>query len=91
MPKHDQIDLSYFMLWLNSSAFVSVIDPGRSNGVPHISTRQVEQIPFALPPLPEQRRIVAKVDELMALVDQLEARQTVARAAATRLLDAAVA
>lgn len=76
VPKHDRLDLSYFYLWLNSPEFVDSIDPGRSNGVPHISTRQVEKMNFPLPPLTEQRRIVAKVDELMALVDTLEQQQT---------------
>ena len=35
---------SYFLLWLQSSDFTRAIDPGRSKGVPHISTRQVEAL-----------------------------------------------
>ena len=38
-----------------------------------VSGKIVGAIPFPLPPLSEQKRIVAKVDELMALVDALEA------------------
>ena len=45
---------------------------------------------FHFPPLAEQRRIVAKVDQLMALVDQLEAQLTASRATATKLLDAII-
>jgi type I restriction enzyme S subunit len=91
VPKHDQLDLSFFLLWLNSSEFVDTIDPGRSNGVPHISTRQVQSLPFILPPLAEQRRIVAKVAQLMDLVDQLETQLAASRATAKNLLDALVA
>jgi hypothetical protein len=42
-------------------------------------------------PIAEQRRIVAKVDQLMVLVDQLEAQLTASRATAADLLSALVA
>ncbi len=45
---------------------------------------------FPLPPLPEQRRIVAKVEDLLALCDQLETRQAAAREHRTRLVRSAL-
>lgn len=75
-PYADAVSVGYLSIWLNSRFFVDTIDPGRSNGVPHISTSQVASMPFALPPLPEQHRIVAKVDQLMALCDQLKTHLT---------------
>ena len=68
----DCIATSYLFFWLNSRFFMGSIDPGRSNGVPHISTTQVAKMAFALPPLAEQRRIVAKIDELLTVCDQLK-------------------
>ena len=41
-----------------------------------------------VPPLAEQHRIVAKVDELMALCDRLEAQQADADSAHTQLVQA---
>ena len=40
---------------------------------PNISKVKIVRRPFPLPPLAEQHRIVAKVDELMTLCDRLEA------------------
>ena len=41
-------------------------------GISNMSGKALGSIPFPLPPLAEQHRIVAKVDELMVLCDQLE-------------------
>jgi type I restriction enzyme, S subunit len=39
---------------------------------PALNSNRVRSIPIALPPLPEQRRIVDKVEEMMAACDQLD-------------------
>ncbi|MCU7944139.1 MAG: restriction endonuclease subunit S, partial [Candidatus Thiodiazotropha sp. (ex Cardiolucina cf. quadrata)] len=41
-----------------------------------LSKKVLEMFEFPIPPLAEQHRIVAKVDELMVLCDQLEQQQT---------------
>ena len=86
--KHEDVLPEYFFLWLHSPAFTTIIDPGRSNGVPHISAREIEAIPFSLPPLVEQRRIVGKVDQLLGLCDELAARQAARREARSALVGA---
>ena len=43
---------------------------------------------IGLPPLAEQHRIVARVDELMALCDQLEVKRITTEADSRRLLEA---
>lgn len=58
--------------------------------IKHLTGRSLAEYPIPLPPLAEQKRIVAKVEELMALVDALEAQQAAADQAATHLLDAVV-
>jgi len=50
----------------------------------------LEQVSIPLPPANEQRRIVAKVDELMALVDKLEQQQTRREELATAFAQSAV-
>jgi type I restriction enzyme S subunit len=51
----------------------------------HMTKGQMERWPVLLPPLAEQKRIVAKLDELMILIDDLEAKQTKKREVGARL------
>ncbi len=55
---------------------------------PRVNMSVVRGYPIPLPPLAEQHRIVAKVDELMALCDALEAQLTAAQTDSRRLLEA---
>ena len=67
--------------FLKSPSIQHKIDPGNENSLVSGTTKQVElntstitSLVIPMPPLLEQHRIVAKVDELMALCDQLNER-----------------
>ncbi len=55
---------------------------------PNFSKEKIVRTPFPLPPLAEQRRIVAKVDQLLGLCDELAARQAAQREKRQRLVGA---
>jgi len=61
-----------------------------SHGTCRLDSDQLAQVPIPLPPLAEQKRIVAKVDELMKLCDELEARQAKQRETGARLTKSAL-
>ena len=63
----------------------------RTLAQPTLNVGLIEVLPVPVPPLAEQRRIVAKVDELMALCGQLEASLTDTAATSRRLIDALLA
>ena len=80
---------TYLFIYLISQrdAFHAASEGGAQ---PNISKTKIVGYPFPLPPLDEQRRILVRLDELMALVDQLEAQLANAKSASTALLDAAI-
>jgi type I restriction enzyme S subunit len=62
-----------------------------SHGTCRIEGKDYSDFPIPLPPLAEQHRIVAKVDVLMALCDQLEQQLSQADQQRRRLLEALLA
>jgi type I restriction enzyme S subunit len=55
-----------------------------------VSVEILKTLPFPLPPLAEQKRIVAKVDQLMALCDQLESQIKQAQTTQHKLTEATI-
>ena len=73
-PIGEFVSRSYLLLYLKSPPFLRVGETKMtgSAGQKRVPTEFFSFNPLPLPPLAEQHRIVAKVDELMALCDQLE-------------------
>jgi type I restriction enzyme, S subunit len=63
----------------------------RGQAYPAINDADFSQLPFPLPPLPEQLRIVTKFDEVMALCDRLQAVRAEREAMRDRLVAASFA
>jgi len=79
-------------LYLNSGIAVEAMRElaVTSAGLYNLSVGKIRKIRFPLPPLTEQHRIVAKVDELMALCDDLEVRLTATATTRRQLLEASL-
>lgn len=73
--------VEYLALYLNSPVGIAHMKrlAITTSGLFNLSVGKIRSIPVALPPVSEQRRIVAKVDQLMELCDQLKTRLTQAR------------
>ena len=88
--KPTNTDLSSWLL-----LFLMAEDGGRAElveraygaGKPGLNLDNIRSLSTPIPPLAEQHRIVAKVDELMALCDQLESELTDKQTEAARLLE----
>ena len=81
----------YCALALRRPDFVAYVTRlGQGTKMPRLRTEDAIIAPFPLPPLAEQHRIVAKVDELMALCDRLEAAQAERETTKTRLTSASL-
>lgn len=93
----EHIDVNYLKLFLGSPLYWKQLYAKCSGtGQPNVNGTSLSTLLLPLPPLAEQRRIVAKIDELMARCDELEKLRgnlnqkqiTVHNAALNRLLTA---
>lgn len=82
----------YIWIALRSPFMVEHVEGSmRGQAYPAINDADFAVLPFPLPPLAEQHRIVTKVDELMALCDQLEKSRTPREETRDRLTAASLA
>jgi type I restriction enzyme, S subunit len=84
-----EINRHYFLLLLRSTPIRTYL-AGKAVGTTMVNLNHsiLKSTRLAIPPLAEQHRIVAKVDELMALCDQLEAELAATQENSRRLLEA---
>lgn len=82
--KPEETDKYFFRHYLDAIS-ASIKASGNGIAMIHLTKERMENLVIPLPPLEEQHRIVAKVDELMALCDLLE-QQTEASMAAHQTL-----
>ena len=89
LPLHSPSDLSrdYLYLYLRNKT-AEIKTAGHGISMVHMTKEKMEKLEVPLPPLAEQHRIVAKVDELMALCDQLEQQLSQAEQGRRGLLEA---
>jgi type I restriction enzyme S subunit len=83
------VDHHFLVLQILAEPFQSILDLTATGlTAKGIKAAKLKRLPVAIPPLAEQYRIVAKVDELMALCDRLEEQLTTAQNESHRLLEA---
>ena len=68
--QNNNVDVQFILLFLESN--FDILKRFGQGVIPGISRGDVLNMQFPLPPLPEQRRIVARVEALMKEIDKLE-------------------
>jgi type I restriction enzyme S subunit len=81
---------NHFLFLLLKAYLPFFTGQGAGGAQPNISREKIIATPVPLPPLAEQKRIVAKVDQLMTLCNELEARKQKQQQGRVRLNNSAL-
>ena len=74
-PRHDKLYNSYLKYYLNSNDVKQLAKSSISgSGVGNLNVGTVRKFPIPLPPIPEQKRIVAILDQAFADIEQARAK-----------------
>ena len=94
-PYSNKIDLKYALYYLMSDlGQLGVRGISKSTAQPSLSMATIRSLEIALPPLAEQHRIVAEIEKLFELIDQIEQGkadlQTIIKQTKSKILDLAI-
>ncbi|MDP3279468.1 MAG: restriction endonuclease subunit S, partial [Nitrosomonas sp.] len=91
-PIKTHVDVNFMLEVILSEVFLAqVLHAENRIKMPKLNLESLGQFAVPLPPLPEQHRIVAKIDQLMTLCDTLDQQIAAATNKQTELLNAVMA
>jgi type I restriction enzyme S subunit len=87
-PKFTESKYLYYYLW---ERYEKTREIGGGNNQKALNKKTVQNLPFPLPPLQEQKAIVKKIETLFTIADNLEAKVTQAQERVDRLTQSILA
>ena len=63
------VPTDFFYQWLQSTDLAALSD---GSNVPQLNHKDIDPLPFPLPPLPEQQAIVSEVESRLSIADEVE-------------------
>jgi type I restriction enzyme S subunit len=89
-PIGDEDSMQSFLNLLLNKQYDEMRSMSAGGAQPNLNVQKIKEVLVPLPPLAEQRRIVARVEELMELVEQLEGQLVESRERGVKLMEALV-
>ena len=74
LKRNSDVESKYINLWLKSSLMKEQLDQGNGATVDTLTIKKLQGLTLKLPPLPEQKRIVAILDKAFADLEQVRAK-----------------